>query len=139
MNKTVVAMAAAAFAVTGIALAVPASAAPAADAGAVSPFHAPCGTPGPNRENRVEADAPASGTVNQRNGTRAVSSTDCVIVGQLQPTDDARYFCWTLGNDGFTWTYLQNERTGVRGWSRDNLLDLNPDGFSRGSIVGCGF
>jgi hypothetical protein len=51
----------------------------------------------------------------------------------LQPTDDARYFCWTEGNDGFTWTYLQNLRTNVRGWVRDNLLD------NFGSTEWCGF
>jgi hypothetical protein len=139
MRKILLATAAAAFALSGAVLAAPASAEPPkGDPGAVSPMHAPCGTPGPNLENRVEADAPASGAVNQRSGTIAASSTNCVIVGVLQPTDDARYFCFTLGNDGFTWTYLQNQRTGVRGWSRDNLLDLNPDG-TRGSIRYCGF
>jgi hypothetical protein len=122
MNKTVMATIAAMFAVIGMALAAPASAAPKSEPG-VGPLHAPCGTAGQNLENRVHADAPASGAVNQRSGTRAVSSTDCVIVGVLQPTDDARYWCWTLGNDGFTWTYLENLRTHVRGWSRDNLLD----------------
>jgi hypothetical protein len=28
----------------------------------------------------------------------------------LQPTDDAVYFCYTIGTSG-TWTYLQNLRT----------------------------
>lgn len=138
MRKTFVATAVAAFALSGIALATPASAAPPkGDPGTVSPMHAPCGTAGPNRENRVEADAPAGGAVNQRSGTIALSSTNCVIVGVLQPTDDALYFCYTIGNDGFTWTYLRNQRTNVRGWSRDDLLDLNADGFSRGSIEEC--
>ncbi len=138
MNKKVLATLVAMFAVIGMVLAAPASADPKPVPGTVGPFHAPCGTAGPNLENRVDADAPASGAVNQRNGTRAVSSTDCVIVGVLQPTDDALYFCFTVGNDGFTWTYLRNQRTGVRGWSRDDLLDLNPDG-TRGSIRFCGF
>jgi hypothetical protein len=132
MRKTVLVMAAAAFAVTGMSVAGSASAAPKTDAG---PFHAACGTAGPNRENRVEADAPASGTANQRSG----SSTSCDAPGALQPTDDALYFCYTRGNDGATWTYLRNQRTGVRGWVRDDLLDLNADGVSRGSNSWCQF
>jgi hypothetical protein len=73
-----------------------------------------------------------------RTGTRAVTSTDCPIVGVLQPTDDALYYCYTWGIDEFSWTYLRNLRTGVSGWSRDNLLDLNADGVSRGSLSYCG-
>lgn len=99
-------------------------------AGVVLPRNAACGTAGPNRQNQVIADAASpSGGANQRSG----SSTGCPAVGVLQPTDDARYFCWTLGNDGFTWTYAQNQRTGVRGWTRDNLLRNN------GSNQNCGF
>jgi hypothetical protein len=134
MRKTVVATAVAAFVMSGIVVAGSASAAPPnTEPGTVSPRHAPCGTAGPNRENRVDADAPSGGAANQRSGTIALSSTNCVIVGVLQPTDDALYHCWTLGNDGFTWTYLRNQRTGVRGWVRDNLLDGN------GSNSSCGF
>jgi hypothetical protein len=135
MRKTILVMAAAAFAASGIALAAPASAAPMTDPGAASPRHAPCGTAGPNLENRVELDAPAGGAANQRSG----SSTGCGAPGALQPTDDALYFCYTFANDDFTWTYLQNQRTGVRGWVRDVLLDLNADGVTRGSLRHCGF
>jgi len=95
--------------------------------------HAACGRSGPNLDHAVHADAPASGAVNQRNGTIAVSSTNCPILGVLQPTDDAEYFCWTTGNDGFTWSFTRSIRTGVRGWSRDNLLD------NFGAINNCGF
>lgn len=95
--------------------------------------HAPCGRSGPNLDRTVNADAPANGAVNQRNGTIAASSTNCPILGVLQPTDDAEYFCWTLANDGFTWSYTRNIRTGVRGWSRDNLLD------DFGAVNNCGF
>jgi hypothetical protein len=133
MKRTMVGTVIAAFTLAGIVAVAPASAAPAATQGAVGPAHASCGTPGPNLENRVEADAPSGGAANQRSGTRAVSPTDCVIVGVLQPSDDAVYYCWTRGQDGFTWTYLRNLRTGVSGWVRDNLLDGN------GSNVGCGF
>jgi hypothetical protein len=139
MRKMLVTIAVAVFAMTGIVLAsAPASAEPKPAPAPAGPMHAPCGTTAPNLENRVEADAPLSGAVNQRNGTRANSSTDCVILGQLQPTDDALYYCYTVGNDGFLWTYLRNQRTGVRGWSRDNLLDFNANG-TQGSVRYCGF
>ncbi|HEU5470933.1 MAG TPA: SH3 domain-containing protein [Actinophytocola sp.] len=135
MRKAMVGTMLTAVAATGLVLAGPASAAPKPGPGSVGPMHAPCNTAGPNLENRVEADAPASGAANQRSG----SSTGCGAPGALQPTDDALYFCWTSGNDGFTWTYLRNQRTGVRGWVRDDLLDVNVDGFTRGSIRWCGF
>lgn len=95
--------------------------------------HAFCGQTGPNLQNTVVADAAINGAANQRNGSVAQSPTACPIVGVLQPTDDARYFCFTQDFDGFTWTYLQNLRTGVRGWTRDNLLR------SFGSSRPCGF
>lgn len=60
--------------------------------------HASCGTNGPTGSSVTNADAPSNGAANQRSG----SSTGCVAVGVLQPTDDARYFCFTFANDGFT-------------------------------------
>lgn len=132
--KKVVTAAALASAAVGLVLTAPASAVPK-DVDVVGPMHANCGQAGPNLENRVEADAPTGGAANQRSG----SSTGCSAPGALQPTDDALYFCYTSGNDGFTWTYLRNQRTGVRGWVRDTLLDINPDGVTRGSLRYCGF
>jgi hypothetical protein len=87
----------------------------------VAPRFAPCGTAGDISQSVRFNDAPRNGAANQRSG----SSTSCVAPGALQPTDDANYFCWTPGNDGFTWTYLENLRTNVRGWVRDSLLDGN--------------
>jgi hypothetical protein len=87
--------------------------------GESSPQFAPCGTAGSTAVSTFEADAPLNGAANQRSG----SSTSCGAPGALQPTDDATYFCWTPGNDGLTWTYLENLRTHVRGWVRDDLLD----------------
>lgn len=139
MKKTILVMATAAFAASGISLAAPASAAPdgappKTDPGGVGTMHAACGRAAPTvREGWIDYDAPVSGAVNQRNGTIAASPTNCTIVGQLQPTDDAEYFCYTWGNDGYSWTYLRNTRTGVRGWARDNLLD------DYGSALSCGF
>jgi hypothetical protein len=135
VRKMIVGSTLAAFALAGLVVASPASTAAESGPGTVSPMHANCGRIGPNLENRVELDAPAGGAVNQRSG----SSTGCTAPGALQPTDDALYFCWTEGNDGFTWSYLRNQRTGVQGWVRDDLLDLNVDGLTRGSIVHCGF
>ncbi|HEU4408630.1 MAG TPA: hypothetical protein VFS43_25435 [Polyangiaceae bacterium] len=90
---------------------------------------AACGKTGPNLDTKIVADAASPNSANQRSG----SSTGCAAVGVLQPTDDADYYCYTAGNDGFTWTYLSNRRTGVRGWVRDDLLRDN------GSFKWCGF
>jgi hypothetical protein len=128
MRKLILTAAALVSAVPALAVAAPASAAPQASGGPVAPLNAPCGTAGPNLQNQRFNDAPAGGAAKQRSG----SSTGCTAPGVLQPTDDAIYFCWT-GNGNFTWTYLQNIRTGVRGWVRDDLLDGN------GSNRFCGF
>lgn len=101
--------------------------------GPVAPSAAPCGTIAPNLENRLMIDAAFPNGVNQRSG----SSTGCPSMGVLQPTDDAIYFCYTV--DSGTWTYLENTRTGVRGWVSDSLLRLNPDTVTRGSLVRCRF
>jgi hypothetical protein len=96
--------------------------------------HANCGTAGPFLDGTVIADAASPNAANQRNG----SSTGCPADGVLQPSDDAQYFCFTFENPPpFTWTYLQNLRTGVRGWVRDDLL--REVGGVRGSAVFCGF
>ena len=98
-------------------------------AAAIEPRNAACGTNGPTGTSRRVNDAAFTGAARQRTG----SSTGCTARGELQPTDDALYFCWTAGNDGFTWTYNQNIRTGVRGWTRDDLLRGN------GASNNCGF
>jgi hypothetical protein len=89
---------------------------------------AACGKTGPNLTNKITTNASYPNAANQRSG----SSTSCVAVGALQPTDDALYYCYTAASDG-TWTYLKNVRTGVRGWVRDDLLRDN------GSFDWCGF
>ena len=83
--------------------------------------HANCNTSGPTDISETNVDAPSGGAANQRSG----SSTGCAILGVLQPSDDALYFCFTIANDGATWTYNQNLRTGKRGWTRDDLLDIS--------------
>jgi hypothetical protein len=129
MRKAILAVAVSVLALPLTALTAPASAAPAAAASNVSPSAASCGRAGPELDKRIDADAPSGGAAKQRSG----SSTSCAAPGVLQPTDDAEYFCWTIGSDSHTWSYLRNIRTGVRGWVRDDLLDGN------GSNRFCGF
>ncbi|MEH0841826.1 hypothetical protein V6U81_05440 [Micromonospora sp. CPCC 205711] len=64
---------------------------------------------------------------------RSGSSTSCAINGIAYSTQQLDYHCYTVGNDGYTWTYLRNNSTGVYGWVRDDLLS------DYGSGVYCGF
>lgn len=93
------------------------------------PTFAKCGTPGSTSSAERVNNAAYTGAAQQRNG----SSKSCKAVGALQPTDDALYYCWTRENPQYTWTYLKNIRTGVQGWTRDDLLRGN------GSSRPCGF
>jgi hypothetical protein len=96
----------------------------------ISPQHAFCGRAGPNLDGNNNVRDAANTAARQRNG----STTDCPALGVLQLSDDADYHCFTFqANSDFTWTYLRNLRTGVRGWVRDDLLD------DRGSFEHCGF
>ena len=98
------------------------------DTATITPDAAACGRAGNTSTSVRTNDAAFTGAANQRSG----SSTGCAAVGVLQPTDDALYFCFTSASDG-TWTYNQNLRTGVRGWTRDDLLRGD------GSFTPCGF
>ena len=64
---------------------------------------------------------------------RSGSSTGCATNGISYPSHRLDYHCYTIGNDGYTWTYLRNDNTNRSGWTRDDLL---PD---FGSSVYCGF
>jgi hypothetical protein len=110
-------------------MALPASAADKAASAPVTAMHAPCGTNGPNLQNQRVDDAALVSGARQRTG----SSTACTGRGALQLGDDAVYYCYTWGDDGRTWTFLRNLRTGVVGWTRDDLLRNN------GSNRYCGF
>jgi hypothetical protein len=96
-------------------------------------FAAPCGRVGPLLDGRVIADAVSPNSAAQQ---RSGSSTGCAAIGAIQRTDDARYFCFT-STPGGSWTYLENRRTGVRGWVLDSLL--RSVGGVRGSNRYCGF
>jgi Ni/Co efflux regulator RcnB len=88
--------------------------------------HAPCGTTVPDLD--PSAWGKTANGVHQRSG----SSTGCTSHGLAYSTHTLDYHCWTLGNDGYTWTYVRNDATNVSGWMRDNLLSDN------GSTVSCG-
>ncbi|WP_199439211.1 SH3 domain-containing protein [Umezawaea beigongshangensis] len=107
-------------------VATPANAAPKGD-GQLGVAHAPCGTSGPNLDPTITTGATAGSRL------RTGSATNCTAVGTNQPSHRLDYYCYTRGNDGATWTYLHNLTTGVRGWTRDDLLPGN------GSSYHCGF
>ncbi len=114
-----------AVATSGFLFASPASADPK---GEVAPAHAACG------KNASDLDSGAWGaTAKTAARQRAGSSQSCDTDGVLQTSDRADYHCYTVGNDGYTWTFLRNVRTNVAGWVRDDLLE---DG---GSFRHCGF
>ncbi|MGW0705753.1 SH3 domain-containing protein [Streptomyces sp. NPDC002643] len=104
-----------------VAVAVPLSLATPAAA------HASCGT--------SVSDRDGSGWVRSANGVnmRSGSSTGCSSNGIAYSSHSLDYHCYTVGNDGYTWTYTRNDATGVYGWMRDDVLS---DG---GSLVYCGF
>ncbi|GGP47244.1 MULTISPECIES: SH3 domain-containing protein [Streptomyces] len=108
-------------AVAAIALAVPLSLPTPAAA------HAPCGARGTNQDHN-----PFVQTANGAN-VRSGSSTSCTVMGIAYSGDWLNYRCYTRGNDGYTWTYLENASKGTEGWVRDDLLS---DG---GTTYSCGF
>lgn len=107
-------------AVAAVALTLPMAAAAPASA------YAACGT--------TVADKDGSSWKKSANGAnmRSGSSTSCTIHGIAYSSHTLDYHCWTSAGS-YTWTYVRNDSTGVRGWIRDDLLS---DG---GSYVYCGF
>jgi hypothetical protein len=66
---------------------------------------------------------------------RSGSSTGCRIYDQADAGDALDYHCYTLGSDGFTWTYLRNDSDGTNGWVRDDLLSDFGSSFSCTTLV----
>jgi hypothetical protein len=95
--------------------------------GDVGVAHASCGRTAPDKDSS-SWETTGYGA-NQRSG----SSTGCAIWGVAGPGDNLDYHCYTVGNDGYTWTYVRNNDDGTTGWVRDDLLADN------GSYVYCGF
>jgi hypothetical protein len=98
--------------------------------GDINPDSAACGRNGPtaNPVRTNNALAPGVSAAIIRSG----SSTGCTPKGQINPGDDANYFCFTVAGN-FTWTFLQDIQSGIRGWTRDDLLRND------GSFTFCGF
>ena len=96
----------------------------------INPDSAACGRNGPTANPVRTNNALAAGVDAAK--IRTGSSTSCTAVGQLNPGDDANYFCFTVAGS-FTWTFLQDIQSGKRGWTRDDLLKND------GSFTFCGF
>jgi hypothetical protein len=73
----------------------------------------------------TDIDAKESVSTGGGANIRSGSSTSCAIYGQAGSGDALDYYCFTVGNDGFTWTYLRNITDGTNGWVRDDLLADN--------------
>ena len=67
------------------------------------------------------------------NGVRIRSGphTTCTALGLASSNQVLDYRCFTVNEQGRTWTFLRNNATGVHGWVRDDQLN---DG---GSFVHC--
>jgi hypothetical protein len=105
----------------------PAQAAPKAADGEVGVQHAACGRNGTYLDRRTFTGGTAGAHI------RTGSDVGCTGRGSIQPAHSLTYYCWTRGNDGYSWTYLRDNSTRVLGWTRDDLLP----GY--GSDVNCGF
>jgi hypothetical protein len=62
---------------------------------------------------------------------RQSPSINSRICAQGQKSHTVDYHCYTVGSDGYTWTYLRDATTHYAGWVRDNLL------VGYGSLVHC--
>ncbi|MFS8099220.1 hypothetical protein LFM09_19005 [Lentzea alba] len=103
LGKLLAPVPAAALMMTGVA---------SAQASEVGVQHAACGVEGSFFDGGGEAGA----------RIRTGSSTGCTGRGSIQPSHRLVYWCTTRGNDAEFWTYLFNYTTGVKGWTRNNLL-----------------
>lgn len=120
------AVAAAAMTMPVVLVTAPAEAAPKGDG--IAPLNYPCGSAAPPNYDPIGWITGAVAGARIRNG----SSTSCLALGDIQTSDPLDYYCYTKGPDGLTWTYLLNQKTTVRGWTRDDLLP------NRGSHYQCG-
>jgi len=97
--------------------------------------HAPCGKTVSDKD-AGNWNATAGGA-NIRTG----SSTSCAKVGIASSGHKLDYHCYTVGEDGYTWTYLRDDTASpdVYGWVRDDLLrgcvTSMSDGVSVGVVV----
>lgn len=131
MKKSVMAAILGAVVTLGMLVIAPASASadttPTKDPGVVI-MHASCGAASPSDIDGGSWNATGGGA-NIRSG----SSTSCAKRGEADSGHRLDYHCYTVGNDGYTWTFLRDNNTGIKGWVRDDLLSDN------GSYKYCGF
>ncbi|MCO5987992.1 hypothetical protein NE235_17975 [Actinoallomurus spadix] len=107
-----------------LAFAVPV--AQAAPGSALRPMHYSCGqTRPPNLDG--SAFVTATGAAVMLRG----SSAGCGLTGVILGGDRLDYYCWTLGNDGYTYTFVSAFEKGAAGWALDSEIPNN------GSSVHC--
>ncbi len=99
---------------------------PAAQADEIGPMHYSCGQARP-----PQLDGSAFVSATTTTGVYRGSSFGCGANGTMVPGDKLDYYCYTLGNDGNTWTYLSVYERGFAGWALDDFLPNN------GSSVHC--
>ncbi|MBY8881575.1 SH3 domain-containing protein [Actinacidiphila acidipaludis] len=85
--------------------------------GVATPASFACGSAAPVDHDPSPLKATGGGA-NIRSG----SSTGCAIRGTADAGHKLNYYCWTLGSDNASWTYLKDQTTGVQGWVYDQLL-----------------
>lgn len=91
----------------------------AAQPGAV-PLHYSCGqTRPPNLDGSPVVTATGSAALLRG------SSGSCGFSGAVIGGDKLDYYCWTLGNDGNTYTYVSNYLRGEAGWAWDTQIPNN--------------
>jgi|GEM_PF-1746320 len=81
----------------------------------------------------ADKDGSAWGRYFRVNGVniRRSPNPHSTICAQGQKSHIVDYHCYTVGTDGYTWTYLRDATTHYAGWVRDSLL------VGYGSLVHC--
>lgn len=102
---------------------VPAAAAQAAPATSATPAFAHCAIRAPyDHDTSKWSDGYALSAARIRSGSSATCGTRDIISPGASG-DELDYYCYTVGDDGYTWTYLRDNATGVEGWVRDDALN----------------
>lgn len=119
MNKSKAVALSTLFTTLAFLLGSPAAAAANSSLQGTGPAYAPCGRAGSHIDTNPWVKTGSGANI------RTGSSTSCALAGTVTSDWILDYYCYTLGDDGYTWTYLYVVSTGARGWVRDNLLTDN--------------
>lgn len=111
-----------AVAIAAAVLASFAFAVPTAQADEMGAMHYSCGQPRP-----PQLDGSPFVALKTTTGAYRGSSFGCGSNGVINEGDKLDYYCFTVGNDGHTWTYASAFVRGIAGWVYDEFL---PDGGS---------